>query len=48
MIPEFKAFPYQADNLVNASASVPLKNAKVALLTSSGLYLKVGTKASPA
>jgi hypothetical protein len=40
MIPEFKAFPYQADDLVNASASVPLKNARVALLTSGGLYLK--------
>lgn len=40
MIPEFKDFPYQADDLVNASASVPLKNARVALLTSSGLYLK--------
>ena len=34
MIPEFKALPYQADDLVNTSASVPLRNARVALLTS--------------
>lgn len=40
MIPEFKALPYQADDLVNTSASVPLRNARVALLTSGGLYLK--------
>jgi D-proline reductase (dithiol) PrdB len=40
MIPEFKAFPYRADDLVKASPSVALKNARVALLTSGGLYLK--------
>src|SRR6266478_4937021 len=40
MIPEFKAFPYQADDLVKASPSGPLKNARVALLTSGGLYLR--------
>jgi hypothetical protein len=40
MIPEFKAFPYQVDDLVKASPSVSLKNARVALLTSGGLYLK--------
>jgi D-proline reductase (dithiol) PrdB len=40
MIPEFKAFPYQADDLVTASPLVSLKSAKVALLTSGGLYLK--------
>jgi hypothetical protein len=40
MIPEFKAFPYQVDDLVKASPSVSLKNARVALLTSAGLYLK--------
>jgi D-proline reductase (dithiol) PrdB len=40
MIPEFKGFPYRADDLVKASPSVPLKKARVALLTSGGLYLK--------
>src|SRR5260370_3406321 len=40
MIPEFKAVPYRADDLVKGSPSVALKNAKVALLTSGGLYLK--------
>lgn len=40
MIPEFKAFPYQADDVTKTSAGVPIKNARVALLTSAGLYLK--------
>ena len=40
MIPEFKALPYQADDVVKATPAVSLKNARVALLTSSGLYLK--------
>jgi hypothetical protein len=40
MIPDFKAFPYQADDFVNARPVVSLKNARVALLTSGGLYLK--------
>ena len=40
MIPEFKAFPYQADEVVKAEPAVPLNKARVALLTSGGLYLK--------
>ena len=40
MIPEFKALPYQADDVVKAAPAVSVKNARVALLTSSGLYLK--------
>jgi D-proline reductase (dithiol) PrdB len=40
MIPEFKAFPDQADEVVKAEPAVPLNKARVALLTSGGLYLK--------
>jgi D-proline reductase (dithiol) PrdB len=40
MIPEFKAFPYQADEVTKTLPRVPLKRARVALLTSAGLYLK--------
>jgi hypothetical protein len=40
MIPEFKAFPYQADDVVKAEPTVSVRNARVALLTSSGLYLR--------
>lgn len=40
MIPEFKDFPYQADEVVKAAPAVPLNKARVALLTSGGLYLK--------
>ena len=40
MIPEFKAFQYQAGDFQRAVAKVPLKSARVTLLTSSGLYLK--------
>jgi D-proline reductase (dithiol) PrdB len=40
MIPDFKAFPYQADDVVRAMPVVSLRNARVALLTSGGLYLK--------
>src|SRR5260370_38724999 len=40
MIPEFKAFPYQAGDVVKAAPAVSVKKAQVALLTSSGLYLK--------
>jgi hypothetical protein len=40
MVPEFKAFPDQAGGLVKASPPVSLEKAKVALLTSGGLYLK--------
>ena len=40
MIPEFKAFQYQAGDFPQAVAKVLLKSARVTLLTSSGLYLK--------
>jgi len=40
MISEFRAFPYQADDLVKAAPAGSVKNARVALLTSGGLYLK--------
>ena len=40
MIPEFKAFPYQANEVVKAESAIPLNQARVALLTSGGLYLK--------
>jgi len=40
MIPDFKAFPYQADDLVKAVPAGSVKNARVALLTSGGLFLK--------
>jgi D-proline reductase (dithiol) PrdB len=40
MIPQFKAFPYQADDVVKAVPAVPLKRARVALLTSVGMYLR--------
>ena len=40
MIPEFKALPYQADDLVQAAPAGSINKARVALLTSSGLYLK--------
>ncbi len=40
MIPEFKALPYQAGDVVKAAPAVSVKKARVALLTSSGLYLK--------
>src|SRR5271154_564996 len=40
MIPEFKEFPYQADEVVKSFPTVPLSKARVALLTSGGLYLK--------
>jgi hypothetical protein len=39
MIPDFKAFPCQTDDFVNATPVVSLKNGRVALLTSGGLYL---------
>jgi len=37
---EFKAFPEQPGEMVVARPSVPLSQAKVALLTSGGIYLK--------
>jgi glycine/betaine/sarcosine/D-proline reductase family selenoprotein B len=40
MIPQFKEFPYQADGVVKAAPAVPLNKARVALLTSGGLYQK--------
>jgi D-proline reductase (dithiol) PrdB len=40
MIPEFKALPYQADEVTKTLPTVPIKSARVALLTSAGLYLK--------
>jgi D-proline reductase (dithiol) PrdB len=40
MLGEFKAFPYQAEEVVVAAPTIPLGQAKVALLTSGGLYLK--------
>jgi hypothetical protein len=40
MIPEFKAFPYQTDEIIKRLPVVPLNKARVALLTSAGLYLK--------
>jgi D-proline reductase (dithiol) PrdB len=40
MIPEFKTFPYQANDAVPATPIVAINAARVALLTSSGLYLK--------
>ena len=38
--PEFEAFPEQPDAVAPARPTVPLRDAKVALLTSAGLYLK--------
>ena len=38
MIPGFKELPYQADDVVKAAPVVPLKKARVALLTSGGIY----------
>jgi len=40
MIPQFKAFPYQAEDVVKAAPAVPLEKARVALLTSVGMYLR--------
>jgi hypothetical protein len=40
MLSEFKAFPYQAEEVVVAAPLVPLGQAKIALLTSGALYLK--------
>lgn len=40
MLGEFKAFPYEAEEVVVAAPMVPVGQAKVALLTSAGLYLK--------
>lgn len=40
MIPQFKSLPFQAEALVKAAPAVALKSAKIALLTSGGLYLK--------
>ena len=40
MLDEFRAFPYQAEEVVVAAPLVPLHRAKVSLLTSAGLYLK--------
>jgi D-proline reductase (dithiol) PrdB len=40
MIPEFKAFPYQAEEVIQAAPAAPLTRARVSLLTSGGLYVK--------
>lgn len=40
MLGEFKAFPYQAEEVVEAAPMVLVGQAKVALLTSAGLNLK--------
>ena len=40
MIPEFRAFPFQTDKVTKTVPTVPIKRARVALLTSAGLYLK--------
>ena len=40
MIPEFRDLAYQADEVIKAAPAVALKDARVALLTSGGLYVK--------